>query len=171
MIQTTYSINLSIDAEEFSITLCEPSAEQKARIESFAKEKTKEFDARLQDEEKLGEIALRIEELEQTLKINDALCKEEGILQKINLLIESKKIVKELSDLKRQKRQLSQSLPLEEVNAVFEEVMRLKFQMLVRGDEKERLASTLLQKGISFSKLWKEIESEVSVLHQKKSSD
>lgn len=169
MIQTQYKITLNIDEQEFNIVVAEPNATQKKSLELKADEQKKRLDELSELNLQREQLNLEVNNKERIISINTELLKTSSDGEKTALLKENKALSDDILSLKKQIASLSNELKKgESINADFEALMEYKAQLLLSGDDKDKLFELVKERGVSFSLLWQEISEAVLKASQKK---
>lgn len=165
MIETKYEISIEIDGHSFAITICNPSKEQKAQLEAFAKQELSSTEKSLEIAQKRAELEINLEELEMDKKCLEGIVDESGMLDKIKHFKELREISKKIAALKKER--LSLGEPVWDMEKAQENIAAKKYAMLVSG-EADKLKEALEKGGVSFVRLWDEIQVEVGKASEKK---
>jgi len=167
MLRTKYNITLEIDDEQFFIEVKEPSKTEKIKLEKHLEDKTSIFKKQIENEKEAETLTIEIEEAEELLNTNKELSRESGIIDKLSLLLENKKLTSKISELKKRRSSI-EKIDIKAMNTAFEEVAKEKYEILVSGNDKEKLKEYMKNNGVSYSLLWEEMQKEVLKAHEKK---
>lgn len=158
MITTEYKINLKIDDEVFELEIKDPSKKEKQALEAKANQSMKALNElqNLNDELSLNESIIKTNS--DLIKQNSALDKTKLLLENKELLIRNAAIKKDLSNLQNQ----------DDISANLERLFRLRSELFISGEDKERLFKTLDEKGVRYENLWQHLNSEILKENEKK---
>lgn len=158
MITTEYKINLTIDDEVFELKIKDPSKKEKQSLEAKANESMKTLNElqNLNDELSLNESIIKTNS--DLIKQNSALDKTKLLLENKELLIKNAAIKKDLSNLQNQ----------DDISANLERLFRLRSELFISGEDKERLFKTLDEKGVRYESLWEHLNKEILKENEKK---
>ncbi|MDA3046712.1 hypothetical protein OFO10_06025 [Campylobacter sp. VBCF_06 NA8] len=168
MIKTEYKISLEIDSDMFSLVVKEPNLTERKDLELKAenqKAKIRELENKAKEQ---SDINLRLNELNETIQINKELIKNCDIKDKISLLFENKKLVKEKTELCKKLGEFSADEIAKSLNDDLESLFAYKIDLLVLGDDKERFKNTLKDKGLSSRIVWEAINEAIKEAQAKK---
>lgn len=158
MITTEYKINLKIDDEVFELKIKDPSKKEKQSLEAKANESMKTLNElqNLNDELSLNESIIKTNS--DLIKQNSALDKTKLLLENKELYIRNAAIKKDLSNLQNQ----------DDISANLERLFRLRSELFISGEDKERLFKTLDEKGVRYESLWEHLNKEILKENEKK---
>lgn len=145
MIKTRYNLTLEIDNESFNITLSEPNAAQKEEMTLLANESSAIYEKRALLQSELDE---KIEEYE----LNKLLTKESGVIDKVKLLLEQKKLNKEIYALHKCIAEIDKSNT--NINEALNTLYKKRFDLLVSGADKVKLKEAIENKGVEYRVLF-----------------
>ncbi|QKF64557.1 hypothetical protein [Campylobacter corcagiensis] len=165
MIKTRYSINFIVDDESFNIEVKDPSLKEKKELEDMTLKSREALDEFNSMNAKKQTLLSQIEYKKELIRVNKELLKQSP--NKFELLSENKTILKEIADLDAKLKSLK-DINLEKINDELESVLEYKNNLLISGDDKERLLSALKEKGISNQKFWEILGLEVAKEMEKK---
>lgn len=168
MIKTEYKISLEIDSDVFSLIVKEPNLTERKDLELKAenqKAKMSELEAKAKAQ---SDINLRLNELNETIQINKELIKNCDIKDKISLLYENKKLVKEKTELCKRLGEFNADEIAKNLNDDLESLFAYKIDLLVLGDDKERFKGVLKEKGLSSRIVWEAINEAIKEAQTKK---
>lgn len=166
MIKTEYKINFAINDENFNIIVKEPSLKEKKELELALKPSRELLENSQKNEIKRANLNRAIKENEEMILINKELSNQSGFGDKFSLLMENKTLLKKNKELNLELEKI-ELVNFNEIEAEFERVLGLKNEMLISGDDKEKLLNTLKEKGIKNSYFW-EILSSLIIKEQEK---
>lgn len=158
MITTEYKINLKIDNEVFKLEIKDPSKKEKEALEAKANQSMKALNElqNLNDELSLNESIIKTNS--DLIKQNSALDKTKLLLENKELLIKNAAIKKDLLSLQNQ----------DDISANLERLFRLRSELFISGEDKERLFKTLDEKGVRYESLWEHLNKEILKENEKK---
>ena len=158
MITTEYKINLKIDDEVFELEIKDPSKKEKEALEAKANQSMKALNElqNLNDELSLNESIIKTNS--DLIKQNSALDKTKLLLENKELLIKNAAIKKDLLNLQNQ----------DDISANLERLFRLRSELFISGEDKERLFKTLDEKGVRYESLWEHLNKEILKENEKK---
>lgn len=158
MITTEYKINLKIDDEVFELEIKDPSKKEKQALEAKANQSMKTLNElqNLNDELSLNESIIKTNS--DLIKQNSALDKTKLLLENKELLIRNAAIKKDLLSLQNQ----------DDISANLERLFRLRSELFISGEDKERLFKTLDEKGVRYESLWEHLNKEILKENEKK---
>lgn len=145
MIKTQYEITLQIDEEKFSVTLRDPSTAQREELTNLSKENLAAF-------EKRAVLAETLREKENEYELNKEIISCSSLIEKLPLLLEQKKATVEIGRLKKEIKEVDESL--KNASNTLDALYEKRFDLLVGGTDKLRLKETVKQKGVLYSILF-----------------
>ncbi|GKH61189.1 hypothetical protein CE91St25_15250 [Campylobacter ureolyticus] len=158
MIRTNYKVSLSIDGEVFDLVIKEPNKSEKEALETKANESMLALN-------KLQSLNDELNLNESIIKTNDDLIRQNGSLDKTNLLLENKELLRKNAAIKKELLDLQNQ---SEISSSLERLFRLRSELLISGEDKERLFKTLDAKGVKYENLWQHLNSEILKENEKK---
>lgn len=169
MIKTEYKIVLEIDDEVFNLVVKEPNLKERKELEAKAenqKVKFAELEAKAKRESALN---AKINEINETIAINKELIKESKLGERITLLLENKKLIKEKANLVKELGDLNEATNIiNDINADLESLFSFKIDLLIFGDDRERFLATIKNKSISSRLVWDSINEALRTAQEKK---
>lgn len=165
MIETRYNIKIEIDGRSFAIAVFNPTKEQKAELEAFAKKELAPIEANLEISKKRAEMEIELEALEADKKCLEGILDESSVFEKIVHFKELRELSKKIAALKKERLALGD--PVWDMEKAQENIAAKKYAMLVSG-ETDELKEALEKGGVSFRRLWDEIQVEVGKASEKK---
>lgn len=165
MIESRYNINIEIDGRSFAIAVFNPTKEQKAELEAFAKKELAPIEANLEISKKRAEMEIELEALETDKKCLEGILDESSVFEKIVHFKELRELSKKISALKKERLKLGE--PEWNMDKAQESIAAKKYAMLISGESTE-LSECIDQGGISYMRLWEEIQKEVGKASEKK---
>lgn len=169
MIKTRFTIQVEIDGKIFTVTVKELNPTEKKKLEIISKENDSMIEEESEKGKKREELSISIDEIQSIIDTNKELLKEVGIVDKLSLLLENKRLSTDLARLKKEK--MNVDIPnFTKVNEVLEKIYKEKFNLAVEGEEKESLKCTAEENNVSYSSIWEEIDNEIKEQTKKKSN-
>jgi hypothetical protein len=159
MIKTQYEIDISVDDENFSVTLKEPNEAQREELGELSKGNIELY-------EKRAELVTTLDEKNGEFAINKELISCSSIGDKLSLLLEQKKLYFETNKLKREIDQIDKSL--RDASKALSNLYAKRFDLLVGGAGKSALEKVVQEKGISYVLLFENFASLASKAKEKK---
>lgn len=162
---TKYKVDFIIDDEVFKIEVKDPSFQEKKELENLtAKSKEKLANFNIINAKKQT-ILNRIEYKKELIEINKELLKSSE--NKSEILKENRKFLQDIDALREELTSLK-DIDLNAINDELEEALSFKNNLLIFGDDKEKLLKTLKNKGICNQKFWEVLSKEIQKEQEKK---
>ncbi len=162
---TKYKVDFIIDDEVFKIEVKDPSFQEKKELENLtAKSKEKLANFNIINAKKQT-ILNKIEYKKELIEINKELLKSSE--NKSEILKENRKFLQDIDALREELTSLK-DIDLNAINDELEEALSFKNNLLIFGDDKERLLKTLKNKGICNQKFWEVLSKEIQKEQEKK---
>lgn len=161
---TKYKVDFIIDDEVFKIEVKDPSFQEKKELENLtAKSKEKLANFNIINAKKQT-ILNKIEYKKELIEINKELLKSSE--NKSEILKENRKFLQDIDALREELTSLK-DIDLNAINDELEEALSFKNNLLIFGDDKERLLKTLKNKGICNQKFWEVLSKEIQKEQEK----
>ena len=158
-IVTLIPVSITIDDVDFNVTARDPSKKELEAINA-------PLAGFFEEEEIYKEVVYELEMLKREFTLNKQMSAESSATDKMSLFVENKKLNREIFTKNKERDTLRKGL--DKHDKEFAKAHEKRFDLVISGDDKEKLRDKIINSSISFNELFEYIAKTVAAEREKK---